>query len=118
MISANFDILGGGLFSKQGSFWYLRGIISASFFANGQCDVTKYAIYTNVAMFSGWVKEVVQKTKREISSTETRKSEKEQTERGSNNNNLLCIYMTLEFEPTRIIKGDEAVKPRYIFKTR
>jgi hypothetical protein len=102
-------ITGSGLFTRQGSLWYLRGVISASFLDNGQCDVSKYTIYTNTAMFSDWVNGIVQRTLRENPSNPISEPKQQQNE---NSVNLFCTYLTLEFEPTRIIKGEEAVIPR------
>lgn len=96
------------MFAQQGSSWYLRGIISASFLSNGQCDVSKYALYTNAAMFSKWVNEIVGKTMNDNSYVPKKKLEN----LNDNTVNLLCKYLTLEFEPTRILKGEEAVIPR------
>lgn len=44
---------------KSGSAYYLRGIISSSLFDNeGKCDVTKYAVFTNVVKYTAWVDKI------------------------------------------------------------
>lgn len=47
---------GSGLFVQQGSSYYLKGIVSASLIKDGQCDVTNFALYTNVEKFLDWIK--------------------------------------------------------------
>lgn len=47
---------GGGLFVKSGTVFYLKGLVSASLTNFGQCDVTNFALYTNVDKFMSWVK--------------------------------------------------------------
>lgn len=50
---------GSGLFIRDGIFWYLRGIVSASLFGqNKECDVTNYAVFTNALKFKDWIDEV------------------------------------------------------------
>ena len=52
---------GGGMYTNVGSVWYIRGIVSASLFRNdGTCDVSKYAVVTNVAKYTNWINSVVQ----------------------------------------------------------
>lgn len=46
---------GGGVFVKMGNVFYLKGIVSASLVISNQCDVTNYAIYTNVDKFYDWI---------------------------------------------------------------
>lgn len=46
---------GGGLFVRNGNVFQLKGIISASLINLGECDVTNYAIYTNVDKFIAWI---------------------------------------------------------------
>lgn len=46
---------GGGLFVKQGSAFYLKGLVSASLLNMGRCDVTNFALYSNVDKFSVWI---------------------------------------------------------------
>lgn len=46
---------GSGFFFKKGNSYYLRGIVSSSLLGSGSCDVTKYAVYTNVLKFLNWV---------------------------------------------------------------
>lgn len=51
---------GGGFYTKVDSTWYLQGIVSSSLVSiDHACDVTKYAVYTNVGLFSDWVWERV-----------------------------------------------------------
>lgn len=47
---------GGGLFVRQGNSYFLKGLISASLLNQGTCDVTNFALYTNVDMFSSWIR--------------------------------------------------------------
>lgn len=97
------------MFAKLGDLWYLRGIISASFFTtNNTCDVSNYALFTNAQMFSDWVKQVV----RQATSGYTEPQPKHPPKSEWTSANIVCTYMTLEFEPDRILKGVEAVKPR------
>lgn len=64
---------GSGFFIKSGSNWFLRGIVSSSLTdTSGKCDVTRYAVYTNVVKFKDFVKEAVKKkitTQKRISDT-------------------------------------------------
>lgn len=54
-----FHILGGGFYVKVGSWWVLRGIISVSTIKdNFHCDVGRYAVYTMVAEFYSWIKNI------------------------------------------------------------
>lgn len=46
---------GSGFFVKSGISYYLRGIVSSSLVGMLGCDVTKYAIYTNVLKFTNWI---------------------------------------------------------------
>ena len=48
---------GGGLFVKKGETYYLKGLVSASLTSLGQCDVTNFALYTNVEKFIDWIGE-------------------------------------------------------------
>lgn len=54
--------LGGGLFVDKNSNWIIRGIVSSSFVERGKCDVTKYAVYTNVVKHSDWVRLILSET--------------------------------------------------------
>lgn len=47
---------GGGLFVKFNNAFYLKGLVSASLTNQGQCDVTNFAIYTNVEKYVEWIK--------------------------------------------------------------
>lgn len=53
---------GGGLFVAKGSNWIIRGIVSSSFVQKGECDVTKYAVYTNVIKYSDWARLILSQT--------------------------------------------------------
>lgn len=46
---------GGGLFVKSGDAFYLKGLISASLVKQGKCDVSNFALYTNVNKFTDWI---------------------------------------------------------------
>lgn len=50
---------GGGFFVKSNTRWIIRGIISSSLLINGECDINRYAIYTNVVQFSDWVNNII-----------------------------------------------------------
>lgn len=50
---------GGGLFVKKDSKWIIRGIVSASFVEKDQCDVTKYALYTDILQYADWTREIL-----------------------------------------------------------
>jgi secreted trypsin-like serine protease len=47
---------GSGLVVKSGNVFYLKGIVSASLTNQGQCDVTNFALYTNVDKFTSWIR--------------------------------------------------------------
>lgn len=46
---------GSGLIVKNGNVFYLKGLVSASLTNQGQCDVTNFALYTNVEKFLSWI---------------------------------------------------------------
>lgn len=46
---------GSGFFVKNEDSHYLRGIVSSSLVGPMGCDVTKYAVYTNVLKFTNWI---------------------------------------------------------------
>lgn len=48
---------GGGLVLKVGKKWFLRGIVSASLRDGASCDVSNYAVFTDVAKFISWIQE-------------------------------------------------------------
>lgn len=48
---------GSGLVVKSGNVFYLKGLVSASLTNQGQCDVTNFALYTNVDKFMSWIKD-------------------------------------------------------------
>lgn len=47
---------GGGIVLKVGKKWFIRGIVSASLRDGLSCDVNSYAIFTDVAAFTPWIK--------------------------------------------------------------
>lgn len=46
---------GGGLYLKVDRVYYFRGIISSSINRYDTCDVTDFAVYTNVLKFKDWI---------------------------------------------------------------
>lgn len=46
---------GGGLYALKSHVFFLKGLISASLTRNNQCDVTNFALYTNVEKFIEWI---------------------------------------------------------------
>lgn len=55
-----FCILGGGLYSKVGDSWNLRGIVSAMLINfDGSCNVNTFAVYTKVPDFFDWISDIV-----------------------------------------------------------
>lgn len=43
------------------NLWTLKGIVSVAFFNDlGQCDVEKYALFTNVIRFTSWYTSIVE----------------------------------------------------------
>lgn len=46
---------GSGFFVKIEDSYYLRGIVSSSLVGMMHCDVTKYAVYTNILAFTSWI---------------------------------------------------------------
>lgn len=52
---------GSGLVLKRGNQYYLRGIVSRGLVdpRTLKCDVTKYAVYTDIALFRFWLKNVI-----------------------------------------------------------
>lgn len=46
---------GNGFFIKDSELYFLKGIVSASRTTETSCDVTKYAVYTNVHKFRDWL---------------------------------------------------------------
>lgn len=51
---------GHGLFTQVNEVFYLNGIVSSSLVsAGGSCDVTTYAIYTNVVKYAEWISNVI-----------------------------------------------------------
>lgn len=52
---------GGGLFIKIDGIYHLKGIVSSSLIKDGNCDVTRNAVFTNVFKFKDWVNEIIRK---------------------------------------------------------
>lgn len=46
---------GGGLFIQSGDAYFLKGLISASLLDRGECDVSNFALFTNVNWFTEWI---------------------------------------------------------------
>lgn len=76
---------GSGLFIRSGTGtaarWYLKGVVSAGFVENGNCDVSVDVIFTNVFKFITWIDQTT--SKKEITlpppqpAVSSRKSKKE-----------------------------------------
>lgn len=51
---------GGGLFISIDNRWHLKGIVSVAFFLpTGQCEVSKYSVFTDVFQFTSWIEPIV-----------------------------------------------------------
>lgn len=50
---------GSGLVISHGNFFFLRGLVSSSIIRAGFCDVSKYAVYTDVLKFKKWINDIV-----------------------------------------------------------
>ncbi|CRL03752.1 CLUMA_CG016956, isoform A [Clunio marinus] len=47
---------GGGLYMKDNSKWFIKGIVSSSLFTDeGMCDVESYSVFTDVTKFTDWI---------------------------------------------------------------
>lgn len=46
---------GGGLFLNIDGIYYFKGIVSSSLIKDEKCDVTNFAVYTNVLKFKDWI---------------------------------------------------------------
>lgn len=58
---------GGGFYLEGSSGWNIRGIISSALLdKDGQCDIEKFSLYTNVAWFIDWIDQVLQRAKEEV----------------------------------------------------
>lgn len=52
---------GSGYVIKIGRYFYLKGIVSSSSFTEeDECDVTRYAIYTDVIKYKHWIQTLVE----------------------------------------------------------
>lgn len=47
---------------KTDSNWVIRGIVSASFVEKDQCDVSKYALYTDILQYADWTRDILSRT--------------------------------------------------------
>lgn len=63
---------GGGLFIKVDGRYYLKGIVSSSLIKDGNCHVTRNAVYTNIFKFREWIEEIIedQTTQRTTATTQ------------------------------------------------
>lgn len=61
---------GGGFYLKEGAYWDIRGIVSSSTLNRDRgCSIDKYTIYTNVAKFVGWIKNMMNRSKHSNTTT-------------------------------------------------
>lgn len=52
---------GGGLYINIDGIYYLKGLISSSLITrDGECDISRNAVYTNIHKFGGWIKQKTQ----------------------------------------------------------
>jgi len=55
---------GGGFFIFSESSWMVKGIVSSSTFdSSSRCDVTRYAVFTNVVKFLDWIQDKIKASK-------------------------------------------------------
>lgn len=64
----NGDSGGGLVFPKPGSsaqnpVWQLRGLVSVGVALQGlgSCDTTNYAIFTDVAKYTSWIRDIIKR---------------------------------------------------------
>lgn len=58
---------GGGFYLKNKCRWNIRGIVSGSLFESVLgCDINKFQLYTNVALFVDWIRKTVQDTEETV----------------------------------------------------
>lgn len=56
---------GGGFYVKIHGFWTLRGIVSLGLTkTSGDCDVSTFALYTNLIDFAEWIKSIAEPAER------------------------------------------------------
>lgn len=48
---------GSGFYVEHDRIWFLEGITSSSLVRNGDCDVTKNAVFTSISKFTDWIHE-------------------------------------------------------------
>lgn len=65
-----FAILGGGFFVESNGVWFIRGIFSAFIIdEDGNCDASKYGVYTKVNAFADWINDIMKKYPSSVSSS-------------------------------------------------
>lgn len=64
---------GNGLFVKINNRFYLKGLVSASLTNFGECDVTNYALYTNIEKFIDWIENPTEEISVSVQTTTTRR---------------------------------------------
>lgn len=58
---------GGGFYVKGKCRWTIRGVVSGSLYdSKYNCDINKFALYTNVAKFVDWVENIVRETEKDV----------------------------------------------------
>lgn len=74
---------GGGFYVKIHGFWTLRGVVSLGLTkTSGVCDVSTFALYTNLLDFADWIKNIAEPAETEfMSSRMTNLNEKKPTSR-------------------------------------
>lgn len=48
---------GSGFYVRHGDVWFIEGITSSSLVKDGDCDVTKNAVFTRLSNFTDWINE-------------------------------------------------------------
>lgn len=57
-----FLLQGGAYIVKKSKKSYLRGIVSSSLLDNsGSCDIKNFAVFTDTAKFTTWIKNLIEK---------------------------------------------------------
>lgn len=65
---------GGGLFIKSSGIYYFKGIVSSSLLKDDTCDVTNFAVYTNVFKFKDWIDKNTKEEADLLARNETKKT--------------------------------------------
>jgi secreted trypsin-like serine protease len=98
---------GGGLYVKKNNIYYLKGIVSASLSSfPGECDVTRYALYTNVEKFIDWIKNPVEEFSVQTTTT-TIMTTPSTTKKPIYNNSYESSAIYYPSEETNVIKKKE-----------